>query len=97
MIPVLHLIMFDILRSVLASPHIRYIYILAIYKYLIVSHFFSIGNCISSLGDPKKRQGHIPYRDSKLTKLLADSLGGNGVTLMVSMKPTINSSLWVGD
>lgn len=42
------------------------------------------GNCISSLGDPKKRQGHIPYRDSKLTKLLADSLGGNGVTLMIA-------------
>jgi len=42
------------------------------------------GNCISALGDPKKRQGHIPYRDSKLTKLLADSLRGNAVTLMVS-------------
>ncbi|XP_056020727.1 kinesin-like protein KIF12 isoform X6 [Ostrea edulis] len=43
-----------------------------------------LGNCISSLGDAKKRQGHIPYRDSKLTKLLADSLGGNGVTLMIA-------------
>ncbi|XP_045172444.2 kinesin-II 85 kDa subunit-like isoform X15 [Mercenaria mercenaria] len=42
-----------------------------------------LGNCISSLGDQKRRQGHIPYRDSKLTKLLADSLGGNGVTLMI--------------
>jgi len=42
------------------------------------------GKCISALGDPKKRNGHIPYRDSKLTKLLADSIGGNGVTLMVS-------------
>lgn len=40
------------------------------------------GYCIAQLSDGKKR-GHIPYRDSKLTKLLADSLAGNGVTLMV--------------
>lgn len=44
----------------------------------------TLGNCISSLSDTRKRSGHIPYRDSKLTKLLADSLGGNGVTLMVA-------------
>ncbi|ELU07804.1 hypothetical protein CAPTEDRAFT_103345, partial [Capitella teleta] len=43
-----------------------------------------LGNCISALGDSKKRNGHIPYRDSKLTKLLADSLGGQGVTLMIA-------------
>ena len=42
------------------------------------------GNCISCLSDTRKRSGHIPYRESKLTQLLADSLGGNGVTLMVS-------------
>lgn len=42
-----------------------------------------LGYCIASLSDPKKRSGHIPYRDSQLTKLLADSLSGNGVTLMV--------------
>ena len=47
--------------------------------------FVLLGNCISALGDVKKRSGHIPYRDSKLTKLLADSLGGQGVTLMVSL------------
>ncbi|XP_071848159.1 uncharacterized protein [Apostichopus japonicus] len=44
----------------------------------------TLGNCISSLSDTRKRSGHIPYRDSKLTKLLADSLGGNGITLMVA-------------
>lgn len=43
------------------------------------------GYCIASLSDPKKKHGHIPYRDSKLTKLLFDSLAGNGVTLMVSI------------
>ncbi|XP_078599389.1 kinesin-like protein KIF12 isoform X10 [Branchiostoma floridae x Branchiostoma japonicum] len=44
----------------------------------------TLGNCISALSDPKKRSGHIPFRDSKLTKLLSDSLGGTGVTLMVA-------------
>ncbi|XP_022095789.1 kinesin heavy chain-like [Acanthaster planci] len=44
----------------------------------------TLGNCISSLSDNRKRSGHIPYRDSKLTKLLADSLGGSGVTLMIA-------------
>ncbi|XP_011883299.1 PREDICTED: kinesin-like protein KIF12 isoform X1 [Vollenhovia emeryi] len=43
-----------------------------------------LGYCISSLSDGKKKSGHIPYRDSKLTKLLADSLAGNGVTLMIA-------------
>ena len=53
---------------------------------LIMSRgYILIGKCISALGDAKKRNGHIPYRDSKLTKLLADSIGGNGVTLMVSV------------
>lgn len=43
-----------------------------------------LGYCIASLSDPKKKHGHIPYRDSKLTKLLFDSLAGNGVTLMIA-------------
>ncbi|XP_055854033.1 kinesin-like protein KIF12 [Episyrphus balteatus] len=43
-----------------------------------------LGYCIASLSDTRKRSGHIPYRDSQLTKLLADSLAGNGVTLMIA-------------
>ena len=38
---------------------------------------------ISALSDPKAK-GHVPYRDSKLTRLLQDSLGGNTKTLMVA-------------
>ncbi|GIY91111.1 kinesin-like protein KIF12 [Caerostris extrusa] len=41
-------------------------------------------NCISALADPRKRSSHIPYRDSTLTKLLADSLGGSGLALMIA-------------
>lgn len=44
------------------------------------------GYCISQLSDPRKRSGHIPYRDSKLTQLLSDSLAGNGITLMVKLQ-----------
>ncbi|KAJ3079354.1 Kinesin- protein 12 [Quaeritorhiza haematococci] len=44
----------------------------------------TLGNCISALSDSKKRTGHIPYRDSKLTKLLSDSLGGHGIALMIA-------------
>jgi kinesin family protein 12 len=43
-----------------------------------------LGNCISALSDPNKKDGHIPYRDSKLTKLLSESLGGTGITLMIA-------------
>ena len=45
---------------------------------------FTLGNVISSLADSKKRGGHIPYRDSKLTRLLQESLGGHGRTLMLA-------------
>jgi hypothetical protein len=40
-----------------------------------------LGNVISILGDPIKKGAHVPYRDSKLTRLLQDSLGGNRLVL----------------
>ena len=40
-----------------------------------------LGNVISNLVDGKSR--HIPYRNSQLTRLLQDSLGGNSKTVMV--------------
>eukprot|EP01135_Chromosphaera_perkinsii_P001088 Nk52_evm38s158 gene=Nk52_evmTU38s158 len=45
----------------------------------------SLGNCINALVDREKRKvNHIPYRDSKLTRLLKDSLGGNTRTIMLA-------------
>ncbi|XP_078104270.1 kinesin-like protein KIF21B isoform X2 [Sander vitreus] len=44
----------------------------------------ALGNVISALGDQAKKGGHVPYRDSKLTRLLQDSLGGNSHTLMIA-------------
>jgi hypothetical protein len=44
----------------------------------------ALGNVISALGDKDKRGCHVPYRDSKLTRLLQDSLGGNSRTLMIA-------------
>lgn len=41
----------------------------------------ALGNCINSLADGQR---HIPYRDSKLTRLLKDSLGGNCQTVMIA-------------
>lgn len=42
----------------------------------------ALGNVIAALVDGKGK--HIPYRDSKLTRLLKDSLGGNTKTVMVA-------------
>ncbi|KAI8150137.1 P-loop containing nucleoside triphosphate hydrolase protein [Fennellomyces sp. T-0311] len=44
----------------------------------------ALGNVISALGDESRKGAHVPYRDSKLTRLLQDSLGGNSHTLMLA-------------
>lgn len=45
----------------------------------------TLGNCINALAENNKKSGtsHIPYRDSKLTRLLKDSLGGNARIIMI--------------
>jgi len=47
----------------------------------------TLGKVISSLA---QKQGHTPYRDSKLTRLLQDSLGGNTKTCFIT---TISPSM----
>ncbi|KAI5285533.1 kinesin-like protein Klp5, partial [Ascosphaera acerosa] len=42
----------------------------------------ALGSCINALCDPRKH-AHIPYRNSKLTRLLKFSLGGNCQTVMI--------------
>lgn len=53
---------------------------------------FTLGKVISALSDQHRRGGasgtngltNVPYRESLLTKLLADSLGGSALTLMIA-------------
>ena len=50
-------------------------------SWLILTCFFFAGNCINALAEGRR---HVPYRDSKLTRLLQDSLGGNCKTVMIA-------------
>ncbi|WKX99198.1 hypothetical protein Q1695_014238 [Nippostrongylus brasiliensis] len=43
----------------------------------------ALGNVISALSESGANR-HIPYRDSKITRLLQDSLGGNSYTVMIA-------------
>ncbi|OIW20876.1 hypothetical protein TanjilG_24954 [Lupinus angustifolius] len=42
-----------------------------------------LGNVINKLSDGSKQRGHIPYRDSKLTRILQPALGGNAKTSII--------------
>ncbi|RHY66742.1 hypothetical protein DYB30_008585 [Aphanomyces astaci] len=65
----------------------------------LVVGLLALGNVINALGeddqsDPKKKSGDatakfVPYRSSKLTRLLQDALGGNSRTLFMSVLPPI--------
>ncbi|KAI8872290.1 kinesin-domain-containing protein, partial [Ramicandelaber brevisporus] len=53
----------------------------------------ALGNVISALGDPSRKASHVPYRDSKLTRLLQDSLGGNAQTLMIACVSPVEANV----
>jgi kinesin family protein 18/19 len=44
----------------------------------------ALGNCINALAENPRKGKYIPYRDSKLTRLLKDCLSGNGQTVMIT-------------
>jgi hypothetical protein len=51
-----------------------------------------LGNVISALTDTSRRDRHVPYRNSKLTHVLTDSLGGNcKTTLIACISPALDS------
>eukprot|EP00756_Hemistasia_phaeocysticola_P017268 Hpha_TRINITY_DN15528_c0_g1::TRINITY_DN15528_c0_g1_i1::g.104777::m.104777 len=53
-----------------------------------------LGNVISALTAPGGSRSHVPYRDSKLTRILEDSLGGNCKTTMIAtVSPAFESYL----
>ncbi|XP_073304837.1 kinesin-like protein KIN-7N [Primulina huaijiensis] len=43
----------------------------------------ALGNVINKLSEDEKQRGHIPYRDSKLTRILQPALGGNAKTSII--------------
>ncbi|KAK9846008.1 hypothetical protein WJX81_008288 [Elliptochloris bilobata] len=51
----------------------------------INSSLSALGNVIAALTDARGARAHVPYRDSKLTRLLEDSLGGNCKTTILAM------------
>ncbi|KAE8981205.1 hypothetical protein PR003_g25235 [Phytophthora rubi] len=56
----------------------------------------ALGNCISALSKQSQQNQasyHVPYRDSKLTRLLQSSLGGNAKTaLVVTVTPAVSEA-----
>ena len=50
----------------------------------INTSLLALANCINALGDKTKKGSFVPFRDSKLTRMLKDSLGGNCKTVMIA-------------
>jgi kinesin family protein 18/19 len=42
----------------------------------------ALGNCITALAD--KKGAHVPFRDSKLTRILKEGLSGNSRSVMIA-------------
>jgi Kinesin motor domain len=51
---------------------------------MINRSLLALANCINALANRKKKGVYIPYRDSKLTRLLKESIGGHAYTVMIA-------------
>ena len=58
----------------------------------INTSLLALANCINALGDKNKKGSFVPFRDSKLTRMLKDSLGGNCRTVMIANISSAESS-----
>ncbi|BBN16782.1 hypothetical protein MPTK1_7g09250 [Marchantia polymorpha subsp. ruderalis] len=54
---------------------------------------FTLGKVISALSEGKRGDGMVPYRESLLTKLMMESLGGNSLALMIACVSPSSSAL----
>ncbi|KAF3600374.1 hypothetical protein F2Q69_00036563, partial [Brassica cretica] len=73
----------DVIRvSVLVSDQFHFVR-LTEGKYINKS-LMILGNVINKLSESAKLRAHIPYRDSKLTRILQPALGGNAKTCIIS-------------
>ena len=52
---------------------------------------FVLGKVVAALASPPV--GHVPYRDSKLTRILRDSLGGTFLSLLLMMMAACQQSV----
>lgn len=59
----------------------------------INSGLFALGNVINALGDEKQTGNFVPYRSTKLTRLLQDALGGNSRTFFLACISPAQDSL----
>ena len=56
---------------------------------MINKSLLCLGNCIKALAESQGGKTiNVPFRDSTLTRLLKNALGGNSKTVMVSFRAT---------